>query len=149
MDAIKNYMRQDDVALFGGFTTSKYSNSDDKNGWTLGIWGNATTPALDDKYLSFIAGSVSAYDSAYIKFDIKRTSTGPKKFVLGFYSDDKLISKTQEMEITTKYTNHQISIPQFSAISGELSIRLSAYQSYSSKAGSLTIADVSVMGTKK
>ena len=149
LDTIKEYMRNDDVVLKGGFTTSLYSNSDDKNGWTLGLWGNAKSPALEDRYVSFITGKVTDYDSAYIKFDIKRTSTGPKKFVLGFYSGNQLISQSSAMEITTKYVNHQVSVPKFSSITGDMSVRLSAYDSYSSKAGTLTISEVSIAGTRK
>ena len=149
LNAIKAYMRSDEVALKGGFTVSLYSNSNDKNGWTLGLWGNAKQAALEDRYVSFIAGDVSDYDSAYIKFDIKKNSSGPKKFVLGFYSGNQLISQSSAMDITQKYVNHQVSVPKFSSITGEMSVRLSAYDSSSSNAGTLTISDVSIWGTEK
>ncbi len=134
------------IDLKGGMTTSKPT---EEGGWIVGPWGTASSPAFDDRYVSFISNvnDSSKYDTLIFNFTVKRNSVGPQKLKVAFYDGDTKIYESEEVSV--KITDTDVNIRKVDPnASGKISVRVSGYGS-ANGSGTMTLSKMKLLGTNK
>ena len=140
-------MKKDGIIdLKGGMTTSDAVDG----GWRVGPWGNAKSPDWTGRYISFISSknNINDYDTLIFNFKVKRNNSGPTKMKVAFYDGTEKKYESAEYIVTT--SDSEYSFRKLDpVINGKLSVRISAYKSDSQSAGTMTISNMKLLGTKK
>lgn len=137
------------VTLLGAFTISEYSVKEGKDGWSLGPWGNATNPNFNDRYVSFVVGSVSGYEALSLNFDVARNNNGPRNLRVAIYNDSTKVTDFAAVSPAVAYQNSGVlEYKDMSKLTGEVSVRIAGYASSSEKTGTMQISNLVISGKK-
>ncbi len=141
-----------ELAQSGLITTENITTvSADAGVMKTGFWGNSSSPAFDKRYIKLVPENddvlqVGKYDVFGLRFNAASNEKGPQKLQVRFYNGDEAIDTSDVIDLTTTPTQHTVYVKVPSQYAGPFSVRISAYNSTTTRGGSMTISDLALVG---